>query len=358
MTDKIQIWAIDKMAESTKVEPTSQTETEKLLEDALVKRPGMLMPGLTLVGRQTPNAGGYLDLLGVDEDGRLVVFELKRGTLTRDTVTQVIDYCSALESMSDDDRAAHIAERSGQLGIAKIENFEEWYREGFGEQASLTPVRMVLVGLGVDDNASRMVDFLAKRDVDITLLTFYGYQYNGKTLLAKQVRQAESDVEPSVRSRPSREEHRKALANRAERLGMGDFWKEVTESFTNLGYNQEFLSNRLSFCLLPLEMQELVGVKKAHSVHSVRLDESSKKIRITFFPVAIHLCQEEFEEQNEVIQFKKEPPPNAPQTIRVSEQWSCLLDAREWTTHKETLTTLASIVYREWDEARRNANRV
>ena len=187
MTDEIQIWAIDKMAESTKVEPTSQTETEKLLEDALVKAPDMLMPGLTLVGRQTPTAGGYLDLLGVDEDGRLIVFELKRGTLTRDVVTQVIDYSSALESMSDDARATHIAEQSGQLGIAKIENFEEWYGQRFEEQASLTPVRMVLVGLGIDDNASRMVDFLAKRGVDITLLTFYGYQYDGKTLLAKQV---------------------------------------------------------------------------------------------------------------------------------------------------------------------------
>ena len=358
MADEIQIWAIDKMAESTKVEPTSQTETEKLLEDVLVKRPDMLMPGLTLVGRQTPTAGGYLDLLGVDEDGRLVVFELKRGTLTRDVVTQVIDYSSALESLSDDARATHIAKRSGQLGIAKIENFEEWYREGFGEQASLTPVRMVLVGLGVDDNASRMVDFLAKRDVDITLLTFYGYQYNGKTLLAKQVQQAESDDEPSVRSRPSREERRKALANRAERLSMGNFWKEVAESFTNLGYTQEFLPNRLSFCLPSLGMQGLSYGKTARSVHSVQLDENSKKIRITFFPVAIHLCEKRFEEQKEIIQFKQEPPPNAPQTTRVSEQWYCLLDAQEWARHKDALTTLASIVSAEWDEARRSDNKI
>ena len=62
----------------------------------------MLMPDLTLVGRQTPAGGGALDLLGVDEDGRLVVFELKRGTLTRDAVAQVIDYCSYLESLDVD----------------------------------------------------------------------------------------------------------------------------------------------------------------------------------------------------------------------------------------------------------------
>ena len=359
MADEIQIWAIDEMAESTKVEPTSQTETEKLLEDALVKRPDMLMPGLTLVGRQTPNAGGYLDLLGVDEDGRLVVFELKRGTLTRDVVTQVIDYSSALESMSDDARAAHIAERSGQLGITKIENFEEWYREGFGEQASLTPVRMMLVGLGIDDNASRMVDFLAKRDVDITLLTFYGYQYDGKTLLAKQVQQAGSDVEPSVKSRPSNEERRKALVDRAEKSGMDAFWKEVTESFTTLGpYNVQPLTDGFTFYLPPLKMQALVNAKTAHGSHSVRLDENSKKIRITFFPAAIHLCEAKFKEQNEVIQFKQEAPRNVPQTTRVSEQWYCLLDAQEWAIHKDALTTLASTVSTEWDEARRSDNQI
>ena len=57
----------------------SQVDTEALLEETLVKNPQMLLPGLRLIGRQTPTAGGALDLLGVDEDGRLVVFELKSG---------------------------------------------------------------------------------------------------------------------------------------------------------------------------------------------------------------------------------------------------------------------------------------
>ena len=359
MMDEIQIWAIDGTtgsAEIMKVEPTSQTETENLLEDALVKDPDMLMPGLMLVGRQTPIAGGYLDLLGVDKEGRLVVFELKRGTLTREAVAQVIDYCSALESMIDVDRANLIAGQSGKLGIAKIEDFKEWYQR-FGEQASLAPVRMVLVGLGVDDNASRMVDFLAKRGVNIMLLTFYGYQYDGKTLLAKQVQQTGSDVGPLSKLRPSNEDRRKALAERVEKLGMATFWKEVTESFTKLGYKGEPLANGLSFCLPSLEMQGLNYGKTVRSVHSVQLEESSKRIRITFFPVAIHLSEAKFEEQDEVIQFTKEPPPNAPQTTRVSEQWYCLLDAQEWAAHKDTLTTLASDVYTEW-EARRNTNQV
>ena len=39
-----------------------------------------------------------MDLLGVDQDGRLTVFELKRGILTRDAVAQSLDYASDLEA--------------------------------------------------------------------------------------------------------------------------------------------------------------------------------------------------------------------------------------------------------------------
>ena len=60
----------------------------------------MLERGLRLVGRQTlMTGGGYLDLLAVDGNGRLVVFELKRGFLSRDAVAQVIDYASDLNAM-------------------------------------------------------------------------------------------------------------------------------------------------------------------------------------------------------------------------------------------------------------------
>ena len=87
------------------------------------------MPGLTLVGRQTPTEGGPLDLLGVDSDGKLAVFELKRGTLSRDAVAQIIDYASDLDSMELGALAEHISERSGEHGIAKIDDFEEWYNQ-------------------------------------------------------------------------------------------------------------------------------------------------------------------------------------------------------------------------------------
>ena len=121
--DEVKIWALDGESNVTPLASKDQTATESLLEETLVRNPDLLIPGLRLVGRQTPTDGGPLDLLGVDEDGRLVVFELKRGTLSRDAVAQIIDYASDLDAKNDVALAEHIAANSGVGGIDRIEDF-------------------------------------------------------------------------------------------------------------------------------------------------------------------------------------------------------------------------------------------
>ena len=163
--DEVKIWALDGDSNVVPLASKGQTDTESLLEETLVRNPDLLIPGLRLVGRQTPTDGGPLDLLGVDEDGRLVVFELKRGTLSRDAVAQIIDYASDLDTKTDVALAEHIAANSGVGGIEQIEDFEEWYGENTEGQSldSLRPLRLVLIGLGVDDRTERMGAFPISR---------------------------------------------------------------------------------------------------------------------------------------------------------------------------------------------------
>jgi endonuclease NucS-like protein len=170
------------------IEAVTGTDTEQLLEEVLTSSPGLLLTDLWLVGRQTPTPGGPLDLLGVDEDGHLVVFELKKGVLTRDAVAQAIDYASYLADLTADDLCRLISENSGKLGIEKLD-FRERYETEYPDQviAEIGVPRIVLVGLGVDDRAKRMVQFLAKSSLDISLVTFYGFKLAGETLLARQV---------------------------------------------------------------------------------------------------------------------------------------------------------------------------
>ena len=221
LMDDIKLWAVDGSNGAVPVAAADRMASERLLEETLVDNPDLLMPGLTIVGRQAPTDGGPLDLLGVDEDGRLVVFELKRGSLTREAVAQIIDYASGLDSMADGDLAQFIIDKSGQHGVPKRDDLEGWYEsrwEGQGLSA-LRPVRMFLVGLGVDERTNRMVR-LAKSGVDISLLTFHGYTHDGKTLLARQVRVEPEETAESghrtSRARPRQRELIEGIENRIE----------------------------------------------------------------------------------------------------------------------------------------------
>ena len=269
MTDELKIWALRDGTEAEAVASVSGVELEDILEATLVSRPEMLESGLQLVGRQTPTEGGPLDLLGVDEGGRLVVFELKREKLTREAVTQCIDYASALDEMTPEELAAFIAEHSGSDGIEKIDDFEEWYQNLFAENEldDLLPPRLTLVGLGVDERAERMANFLRKGGIDISVLTFHGFERGGETLLARQVEvERDTAVRTGQRTYRSAAERRVRLQERLAELGLASLFADVDETLRNalpdvarnygsygVSYSLPAGSNRRRFCHLWVE---------------------------------------------------------------------------------------------------------
>lgn len=229
--EEVRLWKINQGVSGnpgvSPVEGVDATATEQLLEDVLAHSPEVLMSGLTLIGRQNETAGGPLDLLGVDEDGRLVVFELKRGTLTRDAVSQVVDYASYLDSLEPDELNRQVTEVSGRGGTERLEDFSSWYLENF--QLSLSEIgrpRMVLVGLGVDERAKRMVEFLAEANVDISLITFYGFRQNGETLLARQVEVESRSLESTTKS--TKRNNQELLDERLESFAIRERYLELT----------------------------------------------------------------------------------------------------------------------------------
>ena len=352
MNDEFRIWEIeDSSKAATPVKSTNRMETERSLEEVFVRNPDMLMSGLTLVGRQTPTDSGFLDLLGVDGDGRLVVFELKREMLTRDAVAQAIDYCSYLDSLTETEFVDYIAEHSGKNEIDKIDDFASWYGDRQGKPLiDLRPTRMALVGLGADARAHRMVDFLTERGVDISLLTFHGYRYGDRTLLARQV---ERDVETrGISSRPPRSdaERRRTLAEWARDLGIHDLWQDAVKALS-IASNGTATKRGITFYLPKIRLPDNVNVS---GPHSVVIDESDPAIRVTFYPGAVDVCLEKFQVNRETIPFEFEKPPNAPTTKRVTEQWYCRLNKTTWETHEAELTALAQDVHDAWQEVRRS----
>ena len=340
--EEIKMWAVDDTG-TTHVEPASQMDSERLLEDTLVKSPDMLMGGLTLVGRQTSTEGGPLDLLGVDSDGRLVVFELKRGTLNRDAVAQIVDYASYLDSMSETALFEHIATQPGAHGIEKIDNFEEWHLNQFEEGSSLKPIRMVLVGLGADDVTERMVKFLAQNSsMDISLLTFYGFAYRGKTLLVKQVEvEGAPEVEPRpARRRTSRAEHQANFDRRIKTFGIRHLVDEVRVMF-----KENWPKSRERVGAWGLRIQLLEAYHRQYA----RIGAWGEgTVGLIFFPHAKARCLDAFRLPVEKIPYQTWPSDRHPINDPSSEiQFK--LNKEVWERHKEELTTLARAVYESWE---------
>ena len=356
MTDDFGIWEVDETTKAARrLEETGRTGTEALLEDIFIRNPVMLMPGLRLVGRQWPAAGGNLDLLGIDPDGRLVVFELKRGNLTRKAVAQALDYASWLDSLDGGELRDRICENSGQGGIAKIDNLGESCdnRDNWASAGLLTPVRIVLVGLGADDAARRMVEWLAANGTAIELLTFTGYRCGDRMLLARQTDNGDGTPGPERQERAAGRRmaglsRLDAINVRVDEYGMRDWWQEAVAVLEYNSAPSYRAKMGITFCKYGARVLS-TGVE-ARGSHKIEIAEPGV-VRIVFFPAAVDLCVDEFERLKTVIPFNCGSPGKTPVTEQVREQWFCLLNECHWQEHKERIADLVRMVDERWREA-------
>ena len=335
--DEVKIWAIGANSEAVALESKGEMDSEALLEDTLVKNPGLLMQDLKLVGRQTPTEGGPLDLLGVDRNGRLVVFELKPGALYRDAVAQIIDYASALDDMELGALAEHISERSGAGDIEKIEDFEQWYAGLFPNLSldSLKPLRMFLVGLGADAATERMVTFLAKSSgMDISLLTFHGFVYDGKTLLAKQVQ-----VEASGPGHEDTRDQKARLRDQFRELGAEGLLDDARQMFRNTWHSERYEYATKSRWNFQIAETAASGNPGYRVYFAIAPDVERRGIKVCFLPRATGLSKDKFDQLSpEAISF--EAPAHGEILFPVN--------PAEWETHREQLTELTRSVYEAW----------
>lgn len=358
MRRDIRLWAIEKSQnEVEELVPHKGAETEKEFENLLSRNPDLLMPGLKLVARQAPAGIGALDLLGIDDNGRMIVFELKKEQLARDSIAQIIDYSSFIETLDEDEIADYIVKHSGKNEIDKIEDFQTWYEERHGSsEGELRPVRMILAAFDVDPTAQRMVEFLNERGVAISIQTYSRYSRGEETLLVGHHDRAIETRTGKQKTEESYDEKIGKLNDRAIELGIGDYWASVVGSL-NSAHSPTPRNNRpprksgITFYQRSIKLSD--GGTSYYGSHSVLMEDGGEdggKVKITFFPIAVHLCHKLFDKTS--VSFEKEPPPNVPTTEDVREQWFCVLNRNDWETHEAELGKLAKQVYTAWERHR------
>ena len=66
--------------------------TEKELEDIICKYPELIEQGLQLLGRQISVQNKFVDIVFIDRYGQKLIIELKKGTIFRKHLNQLLDY--------------------------------------------------------------------------------------------------------------------------------------------------------------------------------------------------------------------------------------------------------------------------
>ena len=314
-------------------------ESEQVLEDTLVEHPELLMDDLTVVCRQAGAGGGILDLLGVDGDGRLALFELKREFVIRDAVAQVLDYASYLDGLRLNSLNRWITEKSG--GAA---DFRNWYTRKFGHRSleSLKPIRIFLVGLDIDDPTERMLRYLVNNSgMDITLLDVDHHRGNirVKWVNLDGAEYIDYPVRPKSRTRPksrqnrSKEERLRILLDRARKFGVYEEFVEIRGVFSRnwLGASERISTN------LTIGLMVRYHSGKTNIWWFVGIIPEVGQVRLRFNPWGIR---------------DKRVFRNLMSKIPYEESWEhgveFLISPDEWIAHKKELTQLIQDVYKGW----------
>lgn len=153
-------------------------DNEDRLEEWIAVDSSLLGLNVLIIARQlrTPT-GGRIDLLAIDQQGNLLILELKRDRTPREVVAQALDYASWVSGLLPnqiEDFAREYLEKP--LAEAFHERFETYLPEILNNDHQIVIVASVL-----DDSSERIVQYLSSRhSLNINVVFFTCFKQGKK----------------------------------------------------------------------------------------------------------------------------------------------------------------------------------
>jgi hypothetical protein len=166
------IWKV-----GTKPEPLAEVSLgkEALLEQMIKEDPTILSDRWLIIGRQVRTThGGFIDLLALNQDGQIIVIELKRDMTPREVVAQALDYASWVQELAADDIASIYNRYSG--GGSLGDTFQQRFGLPLDDEQLNGSHQIVIVAASLDLSTERIVNYLNGMDVAINVIFFQVFQ--------------------------------------------------------------------------------------------------------------------------------------------------------------------------------------
>lgn len=127
------------------------------------------------------------DLCALDKNGNLVIFELKRSTVTEDVTLQVMRYCqnyghknySALCDMYNTFLKDEKGEKEGKVDLQEAHKYAFGLDQPLSKEEFNRQQRLILVGSSADYALMENVSYWKKQGIDIDYIPYRFYKING-----------------------------------------------------------------------------------------------------------------------------------------------------------------------------------
>jgi hypothetical protein len=167
MPIEVGIWKVNSGIKKVSFSPI---ESERKLEDVLAKDITILSEDILLIGRQIQtDYGKFIDMLAIDQDGNLIIIELKKNRTPRDVVAQAIDYASWVQNLSYD-QILNLYEEKNDVPLE--EAFAEKFDSSLPDKLNDTH-QIMIVSAQLNSETERIINYLSYNfDVPINAVFF------------------------------------------------------------------------------------------------------------------------------------------------------------------------------------------
>jgi len=178
----------DAVLEVQQTTTTEEAVYESQVETWVSRRPDMLGEKLLIIGRQVGLDGGrdQIDLLALDEEGALVVIELKRDLIGGDADLQGLRYAALIGDWEESDIRKQAEGYWESLGEER--DFLEETQALCGDEVTFnTAQRLILVGRDIKPRLGTMALWLIKQGVDLRVVAIGLLKDEDRVYLQPQV---------------------------------------------------------------------------------------------------------------------------------------------------------------------------
>lgn len=187
--NKTKLWKVkdDSLSEMT----SSSLDLEERIHKWVEKDLSIILPNAILVGSKIKtDHGKELDLLAIDENGDLVVIELKRGLTPREVTSQALDYASWVATLTIDDIDKILTNRGESRSVLEL------LSDAFDNNDDIDineGQKIYIVASAIDSITERICRYLSTNGLQINVVTFNYYKDTDNEYIARNFLVSEMD---------------------------------------------------------------------------------------------------------------------------------------------------------------------